>query len=136
MPYEIWKDGKRRWVGRGLDGRLLPAWNLPPPPPPPPFVEEEEEMFFRASVGMNFVVRNQYFGAIIQRWFENRALAKDSLYDMEEELLRMVENHLGWSRYEWWFSYRVGHGVQEVFELQEDYKIIERGLDGETEAET
>lgn len=110
---EVWKDGIEREVVRDR-GRFVSI-----------FVVPEEPLFYRASVGLNFVIKGKYFGAIIQEWFDSEEEAWLAIDRLKEDLIRMVERYVGYPEGEWWFSTIIGEGVQEVNERHTRYATIE-----------
>jgi len=70
-------------------------------------------------------VIHRYYGALVQEWFKTREEAVDAIPRLRREVIEMVENYTGYGMGEWWFDSTVGYGVQEVYEFEKPYKIVE-----------
>lgn len=108
---EVWRDAKGRFV----------TWR-------------KAVYYYRASAGLNFWVTHVYYGAIVLKWFNTYDEADYAIADMIKDVVKLVEDYIGYGEDDWWFSPRVGWSVQEWETKEHEVRKVEEKLDAYKEA--
>lgn len=129
MVSEKWADGRTYLVERDSRGRFVKRPILRTITPTF-FIDEEEEPepeYWRATVGCNFVERGHIYSTTLQEFYYSWEVANSDLDNLEDQLLKKIEDRLGYKRGEWWFVARVGRSVQRVYEEGQPYFKVQKG---------
>lgn len=79
----------------------------------------------RVTVGVKHIpILHKYKSFTLTLW----TTEKPNREALEEELIRRLEEELGYSKPEWWFMFAIGYAEQEV--------MYDESLDGKTEFES
>ena len=96
---EKWKDGRIVYVERDEKGRFI-TWH--------------KAFLYRLTVGLNYVVHNNYFSETRFYYHYDYDRVMEMLEPLKQEVISAVARAVGYPPSEWWFDPTPNWSVQEI----------------------